>query len=106
MVRAEACRPTQVDPNSPMEEESNAFYVVRKGDVIGIYKNFSDCQAQVGTSVCDPPVSIYKGYSLSKDSEEHLACRGLKNAMFTIHAMDMKADLFGTLLPCPFQVRY
>jgi hypothetical protein len=28
------------------------FYVVRKGDVIGIYKTLSECQAQVGNSVC------------------------------------------------------
>jgi viroplasmin and RNaseH domain-containing protein len=27
------------------------FYVVRKGDVIGIYKNLADCQAQVSNSV-------------------------------------------------------
>jgi hypothetical protein len=27
------------------------FYVVRKGDVIGIYKNLPDCQAQVSNSV-------------------------------------------------------
>lgn len=28
------------------------FYVVRKGDVIGIYKTLSECQAQVSNSVC------------------------------------------------------
>ncbi|KAK3413265.1 hypothetical protein EUGRSUZ_I01834 [Eucalyptus grandis] len=33
-----------------MEEEKNAFYVVRKGDVVGVYKSLSDCQAQVGSS--------------------------------------------------------
>lgn len=27
------------------------FYVVRKGDVIGIYKTLSECQAQVSNSV-------------------------------------------------------
>ncbi|PIA62197.1 hypothetical protein AQUCO_00200294v1 [Aquilegia coerulea] len=87
-----------------MEEEKNAFYVVRKGDVVGVYKNLSDCQAQVGSSVCDPSVSVFKGYSLSKDAEEYLTSRGLKNAIYTINAADAgKEDLFGTLVPCPFQ---
>lgn len=36
---------------SSMEGEKDAFYVVRKGDVIGVYKNLSDCQAQAGFSV-------------------------------------------------------
>ncbi|KAJ0986923.1 hypothetical protein J5N97_005279 [Dioscorea zingiberensis] len=85
-----------------MEEESKAFYVVRKGDIIGIYKNLSECQAQVSSSVCDPPVSVYKGYSLHKEAEETLASRGLTNALYTIHASHVKEDLFGTLVPCPF----
>lgn len=34
-----------------MKEENNSFFVVRKGDLVGVYKNFSDCQAQVGSSV-------------------------------------------------------
>lgn len=38
-------------PPTIMEEESNAFYVVRKGDIIGIYNNLRDCQAQVSSSV-------------------------------------------------------
>ncbi|PIA62192.1 hypothetical protein AQUCO_00200294v1 [Aquilegia coerulea] len=96
----------KLDPelSTPMEEEKNAFYVVRKGDVVGVYKNLSDCQAQVGSSVCDPSVSVFKGYSLSKDAEEYLTSRGLKNAIYTINAADAgKEDLFGTLVPCPFQ---
>lgn len=40
--------------SSPMADERNAFYVVRKGDVIGIYKNLSDCQDQAGSSVNYP----------------------------------------------------
>lgn len=36
---------------SSIEEEKNAFYVVRKGDVVGAYTSSSDCQAQVGSSV-------------------------------------------------------
>ncbi|XP_058112160.1 uncharacterized protein LOC131255456 isoform X5 [Magnolia sinica] len=101
--RARASQLPKEDPGPSMEEESNAFYVVRKGDLVGIYKTLNDCQAQVGSSVCDPAVSVYKGYSLHKDTEEYLVSRGLKNAMYTIHSTDLKEDLFGTLLPCPFQ---
>lgn len=34
-----------------MDKEKDAFYVVRKGDVVGIYNSLSDSQAQVGSSV-------------------------------------------------------
>ncbi|KAL9246465.1 hypothetical protein vseg_019996 [Gypsophila vaccaria] len=85
------------------KEEKEAFFVVRKGDVVGIYKSLSDCQAQVGPSICDPPVSVYKGYSLPAEAEEHLVSRGLQNALYTIKASDLRDDLFGTLVPCPFQ---
>ncbi|URE27992.1 Caulimovirus viroplasmin [Musa troglodytarum] len=91
------------DSQPSMAEESNAFYVVRKGDIIGIYKSLSDCQAQVCLSVCDPPVSVFKGYGLRKETEEYLASRGLKNPLYSVNASDVKADLFGPLLPCPFQ---
>ncbi|RVX10644.1 hypothetical protein CK203_017029 [Vitis vinifera] len=86
-----------------MEEEKDAFFVVRKGDVVGVYKTFSDCQAQVGSSICDPPISVYKGYYLPKDTEEYLVSRGLRNALYTIRAADLKEDLFGKLMPCAFQ---
>ncbi|KAL2344283.1 hypothetical protein Fmac_005568 [Flemingia macrophylla] len=86
-----------------MEKEKNAFYVVRKGDVVGIYNTLADSQAQVGSSVCNPAVSVYKGYSLSKDTEEYLVAHGLKNALYTIRAADLKEDLFGKLVACPFQ---
>lgn len=33
------------------EKEKEAFYVVRKGDVVGVYRSLNDCQAQVGSSV-------------------------------------------------------
>lgn len=39
-----------------MEDEKNAFYVVRKGDVVGVYTSLSDCQAQAGSSVSSFPV--------------------------------------------------
>lgn len=90
------------NPEPPMVEEKNAFYVVRKGDVIGIYRSLSDCQAQVSSSVCDPSVGVYKGYSLRKETEEYLASQGLKNAIYSLNAVDAKKDLFGTLVPCPF----
>ncbi|CAM0878925.1 unnamed protein product [Alopecurus aequalis] len=79
------------------------FYVVRKGNVIGIYKNLVDCQAQVSNSVCHPSVAVFKGYSLHKETEEYLAARGLKNALYSIKAADARDELFGDLAPCPFQ---
>lgn len=33
------------------DKEKDAFFLVRKGDIIGIYKDLNDCQAQVGSSV-------------------------------------------------------
>ncbi|XP_022638906.1 uncharacterized protein LOC106765436 isoform X1 [Vigna radiata var. radiata] len=94
----------KAEPKAPiMKKEKDAFYVVRKGDVVGIYSSLADSQAQVGPSVCNPPVSVYKGYSLSKDTEEYLASHGLKNALYTIRAADLKEDLLGMLVPCPFQ---
>ncbi|XP_074274458.1 uncharacterized protein LOC141598648 [Silene latifolia] len=86
-----------------MEDEKDAFFVVRKGDIVGVYKSLSDCQAQVGSSICDPPVSVYKGYSLPGEAEEHLISRGLQNALYTIKASDFNDELFGSLVPCPFQ---
>ncbi|KDP45401.1 hypothetical protein JCGZ_09650 [Jatropha curcas] len=86
-----------------MEDEKDAFYVVRKGDIVGIYKSLSDCQAQAGSSVCDPSVTVFKGYGLPKEAEEHLLSHGLKNATYSIHAVDVQKDLFGKIVPCPFQ---
>ncbi|PKI56218.1 hypothetical protein CRG98_023413 [Punica granatum] len=83
--------------------EKDAFFVVRKGDVVGVYRSFRDCQAQVGSSICDPPISIYKGYLLPKDTEDYLISRGLKDALYTIRAADLRDDLFGLLTPCPIQ---
>ncbi|KAL6619858.1 hypothetical protein ACP70R_034997 [Stipagrostis hirtigluma subsp. patula] len=88
---------------APMDSTSEPFYVVRKGDVIGIYKTLSDCQAQVSNSVCDPSVTVYKGYSLRKETEEYLAARGLRNALYSIDAKDATDEIFGDLVPCPFQ---
>ena len=52
----------------------------------------------------DPAVSIYKGYSLRKETEEYLGCHGLKNAAYTISAVDLNENLFDNLIPCPVMV--
>ncbi|XP_030508094.2 uncharacterized protein LOC115722883 [Cannabis sativa] len=97
-------RRRKLKPEPAMDQEKDAFYVVRKGDVIGVYRNLNDCQAQVGSSICDPPVSVFKGYRLSNDTEEYLTSRGLKDALYTIRADDMKDGIFGTLVQCPLQI--
>ncbi|XP_010943490.1 uncharacterized protein [Elaeis guineensis] len=101
--RSQTLRLPKVKPQPSMEEESNAFYVVRKGDIIGVYNNLSACQAQVSSLVSDPSVSVYKGHSLHQETEEYLASRGLKNALYSMNAVDLKDDLFGILTPCPFR---
>ncbi|XP_031496873.1 uncharacterized protein LOC116262010 isoform X2 [Nymphaea colorata] len=83
----------------PMEEEKDAFYVVRKGDTVGVYKSLKDCQGQLW----DPTFSVYKGHYLSKQAEEYLALCGLKNAAYSICSMDLKEDVFGPLVPCSHQ---
>lgn len=42
-----------------MEEEKNSFFVVLKGDLVGVYKTLIDCQAQVGSSVLVLPTSLF-----------------------------------------------
>ncbi|VFQ87762.1 unnamed protein product [Cuscuta campestris] len=86
-----------------MDEEKDTFFVVRKGDLIGIYKSLSDCQSQVGSSICDPPVSVYKGYSMPKSTKDYLKSRGIENALYSLRAQDLIGNLFGTLFPCPLQ---
>lgn len=58
------------------------------------------------SQLCDPPVSVYKGHALPKDTEDYLASQGLKNAIYTIRATDLKDDMFGMLSPFSLQVRY
>ncbi|KAK4423803.1 hypothetical protein Salat_1963200 [Sesamum alatum] len=96
-------RKTKRDPKPPMKDDKEAFFVVRKGDLIGVYKSLSDCQAQVGTSIRDPPVSVYKGCSMPKDTEKYLLSCGLQNALYCIRASDVTGELFGTLEACPLQ---
>ncbi|XP_039035196.1 uncharacterized protein LOC120171585 [Hibiscus syriacus] len=101
--RKKASRTKKADSELVMENDKDAFFVVRKGDVVGVFKSFAECQAQVGSSICDPPVSVYKGSFLTKETEKYLSSCGLKNALYTIKAADVKEDLFGALIPCPFQ---
>ncbi|XP_028801887.1 uncharacterized protein LOC114757058 [Neltuma alba] len=101
--RKSASKLQKLEPEPVMEQEKDAFFVVRKGDIVGIYNSLIECQAQVGSSICNPPVSVYKGYSLPKDAGDYLVSRGLKNALYTVRAADLNEDIFGTLVPCPFQ---
>jgi hypothetical protein len=50
----------------PMYSSREPFYVIRKGDVIGICKTLSDCQAQVSNSV--RTINIMTFPSLTKKS--------------------------------------
>ncbi|KAE9466534.1 hypothetical protein C3L33_01577, partial [Rhododendron williamsianum] len=116
-----------------MDREKDAFYVVKKGDIIGVYKCLNDCQALLGSSVifhylltylhlslrspptylaalldwqllvCDPSVSVFKGYGLPKEAEDYLVSNGLKNAVYSVAATDVEDRLFGQLSVCPFQ---
>lgn len=47
---------------------------------------------------------MYKGYGLPQEAEEKIASHGLKNAIYSISAADLKEDMFGKLVACPFQV--
>ncbi|XP_020579072.1 uncharacterized protein LOC110023808 isoform X2 [Phalaenopsis equestris] len=101
--RSRTSRSSKASLKPKMADESDAFYVVRKGDIVGIYKRLSDCQAQVSSSVCDPSVSVYKGYCLRKETEDYLASQGFKDALYTMHASHLKDDMFGSIVACPFQ---
>ena len=52
----------------------------------------------------DPSITVFKGYSLPKETEAYLNSRGLKNSICSIGASSVKTDLFGPLAVCPFQV--
>lgn len=53
-------RSPKMNTKTTNDEEKDAYYLVRKGDIIGVYKSFSDCQAQIGSSVM--PVSLYNSF--------------------------------------------
>ena len=52
----------------------------------------------------DPSVTVFKGYSLPKETEAYLNSRGLENSICSIGASSVKTDLFGPLAVFPFQV--
>uniref|UniRef100_A0A0E0BBB9 RNase H type-1 domain-containing protein n=1 Tax=Oryza glumipatula TaxID=40148 RepID=A0A0E0BBB9_9ORYZ len=84
-------------------EEGSDYYLVRKGEMVAVYKSSNDCQAQICSSVSGPAASAYKGNSWSREKEEYLSSRGLSNATYVINAAELREDLFGTLIPCTFQ---
>ncbi|VAH04016.1 uncharacterized protein LOC125508365 [Triticum urartu] len=84
-------------------EEGSDYYVVKKGDMVAVYKTLNDCQAQICSSVSGPAASAYKGYCWSKEKAEYLSSRGLINASYTISASELREDLLGALVPCTFQ---
>ncbi|RLN38989.1 uncharacterized protein C2845_PM01G40740 [Panicum miliaceum] len=84
-------------------EEGSDYYVVRKGDVMAVYKNLSDCQAQICSSVYGPAASAYKGHSWNRKKEEYLSSQGLSNASYVINATELREDMFGPPVPCSFQ---
>uniref|UniRef100_A0A0E0M8C8 RNase H type-1 domain-containing protein n=1 Tax=Oryza punctata TaxID=4537 RepID=A0A0E0M8C8_ORYPU len=86
-----------------MMEEGSNYYVVRKGEMVAVYKSLNDCQAQICSSVSGPAASAYKGNSWSREKEEYLCSLGLSNATYVINAAELREDLFGTLIPCTFQ---
>uniref|UniRef100_A0A0D3GWX8 RNase H type-1 domain-containing protein n=1 Tax=Oryza barthii TaxID=65489 RepID=A0A0D3GWX8_9ORYZ len=66
---AAAAKQSSQPPPPPSMDGGEPFYVVRKGDVIGIYKSLSDCQAQVSNSQPDGT-----GTSTLKRPLEMLSC--------------------------------
>ncbi|KAL3813770.1 hypothetical protein ACJIZ3_015038 [Penstemon smallii] len=86
-----------------MGDEKDAFYVVKKGDTVGVYKSISDLQSLLRSSIDDPSISVFKGYGLSKDAEDYLSSHGLKNAIYSSDASELQDDLFGRLITCPFR---
>ncbi|XP_047317763.1 uncharacterized protein LOC124921181 isoform X2 [Impatiens glandulifera] len=86
-----------------MEKDKDAFYVVKKGDVLGVYTSFKDVQSMLGSNEYDPSISVHKGNNLSKEAEKYLASHGLKNATYSVGVNEMDDKLFGQLVSCPLQ---
>ncbi|KAL2505117.1 Polynucleotidyl transferase [Abeliophyllum distichum] len=86
-----------------MGDEKDAFYIVRRGNTVGVYKSLSDLQAVLRSSAIDPLLSVFKGYGFSREAEEYLSSHGLKNAIYTVDASNVQDDLFGQLVTCPFR---
>jgi viroplasmin and RNaseH domain-containing protein len=86
-------------------EEGSDYYVVKKGDMVAVYKTLNGCQEQICSSVSGPAASAYKGYCWSKEKAEYLSSRGLVNAAYIINAAGFREDLLGALVPCTLQVK-
>ncbi|WVZ59184.1 LOW QUALITY PROTEIN: hypothetical protein U9M48_009371 [Paspalum notatum var. saurae] len=102
--------PRPLQPGTPPERagrqlptEGRDYYVVRKGDMVAVYKSLSDCQAQICSSVSGPAASAYKGHSWSAGKEEYLSAQGLSNANYVINAAELREDILGPLVPCSYQ---
>ncbi|XP_020519089.1 uncharacterized protein LOC18427722 isoform X4 [Amborella trichopoda] len=77
------------------DEENKPFYVVRKGNITGIYKTLDDCRSLV----YDPSCNVFKGFCLQKEVEDYLTARGLKSPSFSVSSTDVTDDFLGTLVP-------
>ncbi|EPS74349.1 hypothetical protein M569_00405, partial [Genlisea aurea] len=85
------------------DADKDAFYVVRKGDNVGVYKSIADLQSVLRSTAGDASVSVFKGYGLSNQAEEYLSSHGLKNAIYSVDSTDVRDDLFGLMTPCIFR---
>ncbi|KAF3777897.1 Uncharacterized protein EJ110_NYTH44701 [Nymphaea thermarum] len=90
---AREVKSSAADVQSSSNGKDDAFYVVQKGGITGVYKNFEDCRSMVS----DPACSVYKGRSLERKTEELLASLGMKNASYSISSMDLLVNFFGAL---------
>uniref|UniRef100_A0A2N9E139 RNase H type-1 domain-containing protein n=1 Tax=Fagus sylvatica TaxID=28930 RepID=A0A2N9E139_FAGSY len=104
-TKSASSRTRKLDSEPVMEQEKDAFFVQEKEDAFYCCGGIGDILL---IGICDPPVSVYKGYSLPKGYRGiYLVSRGLKNAVYTIRAADLKEDLlFGTLMHCPFSTSF
>ena len=50
-AKRRSSRKRKLTSKPKMEDDKDAFFVVRKGDIVGVYKTLSECQAQVSSSV-------------------------------------------------------
>ncbi|XP_071713060.1 uncharacterized protein [Rutidosis leptorrhynchoides] len=82
-----------------MEDENDTYYVVRKGDVYGVYKSWNDFEYMLG----GPDVKVGKYNGLSRATEKYLTEHGHKNAMYTIGVSSVEGDIYSQLFPCDYQ---
>ncbi|KAK6133603.1 hypothetical protein DH2020_032633 [Rehmannia glutinosa] len=92
-------RGEKVDTKPIMKDDKEAFLLFAKRPLA--YGCFS---FELSKVICDPPVSVYKGCNMPKDTEKFLVSSGLKNALYSIRASDLTEGLFGPLVACPVQV--